>query len=100
MPKWYKTTLNQSDILSGTHSKLQNDFETIFMALNAPSDMAMLSGRDPVAQKQPYYFAIPEHLEGIATKFLTTNSAQLSEPPKRSDTSLLVGHNDVWNLLK
>lgn len=99
MPSWYKTALKQPDIVAGTHFKLQKDFETIFMAMKAPTDMAMFGGRDFVAPEQPYYFAIPSGSEVFTKTFLLNNAAQPCSRPQRSECSLLVGHADAWDLL-
>lgn len=97
MPLWYKVILTESDILAGNHTKLQNDFLTLFTAMKAPSQMAMFG--DETEKEYSYYFAVPENLEDIAKVFLLTNSAKLSEPPRKSDASLLVGDADAFDLL-
>ena len=100
MSTWYKTTLTQSDILAGKHSKMQNDFETIFEAMQAPADLAMFDGRDPIAKERPYYFAVPADSEIFTKKLLADYAAQPCPRPKESECSLLVGHADALNLLR
>ena len=100
MPFWYKITLTQADIFAGRHSKLQSDFDVIFMAMQAPADMGMFGSRDFGVSKQVYYFAIPEDSELFTKRFLENNSAQPCLKPKRSECSLLVGDAGVSGLLE
>jgi hypothetical protein len=100
MPLWYKTTLTQADIFAGRHSKLQSDFEVIFMAIQTPADMGMFGSRDFGVSKQVYYFAIPEDSELYTKRFLENNSAQPCLKPQQSECLLLVGHADASGLLE
>jgi len=97
---WYKTVLNQQDILAGKHFKLQEEFTAIFTAMKGPAEMAMFGGRDFVAKEQPYYFALPNGSESLTKTFLTRHSAQSCERPNRSECSLLVGRADAWSLFQ
>ncbi|MDP2884827.1 MAG: hypothetical protein Q8P51_07395 [Ignavibacteria bacterium] len=100
MSTWYKTTLTQSDILAGKHSKMQDDFETIFEVMQAQADLAMFDGRDLTAKERPYYFAIPPDSEMFTKKFLLINAAQPCPKPKDSECSLLVGVAGAFDLLR
>ena len=100
MSTWYVTTLTQSQILAGQQSKVMKEFEAIFMALHAPTDMAMFGGNDLIAKNQKCYFAIPANTEMVTKLFLGKNAAGQCPRPKESECSLLVGNADAFKLLR
>jgi hypothetical protein len=100
MVRWYETSLTRSEILEGRHSKLMDDFETLFLAMQAPGDVAMFASRHVVADEERYYLAVPMDSELFLRKFLERHSARPCARPGLSECSLVVGNAEASLLLQ
>lgn len=89
MSTWYKTTLENPDIINGKHFELQNKFEEMFAIMQSPNEMAMFGSE---VDRQTYYFMVPTGSEIYTDVFLENYSAQHCSKPTKSECSLLVGN--------
>ncbi len=55
---WYHVRLSIDDLATGKHIRLQNAFETLFLAMHTPTGAAMFSNLD-VKDDYSYYFSPP-----------------------------------------
>lgn len=96
MESWYKVTMTDADITAHRYTKLQRDFEALFMAALGPRDAAMFSNSDPVLDHQ-FYFS-PGAVR-IAKTLIEINGGVPCQSPSASEVDLLVGEADARRLL-
>ena len=53
---WFKIVMSNEDIVSGQHMKIQNAFESLFLAAGAPKGAAMFANRD-MARGDWFFFS-------------------------------------------
>jgi len=86
---WYKITLSSKDIADGKGIALQNEFEKLFLAYDAPTDAGMFVA--PGFRASDYHFSLPEKAV-LAIRFILSSAGVPSPAPKRSEVRGLASH--------
>ena len=95
--KWNKITLDNQQVIQGVHHRVMNQFEQIFTALKAPQEMALF-GRSEAGKDMELFFT-PGSMQ-YAFGLVEEYSGIECDKPAKDDISLLVGHEDSFELLK
>jgi hypothetical protein len=88
--------MSDEDIRAHRYTRLQREFEAIFMTHGGPRDAAMFSNQDP-ARDHEFYFS-PGALR-IAGDIIRRYGGAPCETPSQSEAALLVGEADARRLL-
>ena len=67
---WYQVRLSIDDLATGKQIRLQNAFETLFLAMHTPTGAAMFGNRN-VQDDYTYYFSPPcaDFFTGVLSRF-------------------------------
>jgi hypothetical protein len=88
--------MSSKDVALRKHIRLQDLFERVFVARATPTNAAMFAN-DPSHKEFGFYFS-PEAVRIFDLILETFGAAECDAPPK-SETSLLVGHRNAWQML-
>ena len=81
--------MSNDDIVNGKHMKLQDAFESLFLAAKGPRGAAMFANRDMV--RGDWFFFSPGAMV-IARALVLSHGGIECASPRRGEVSLLVGH--------
>lgn len=98
---WYSINITSLQFAQGFHFPLQDHFQKIYAALNAPVDAALFA-KDALMGSAVYLVAVSPRVEQSFKPFLTVYGAVSCEAPENSDDiGLLVGRDDAsWKLIR
>jgi len=91
---WHKVTMNSEQVANKLHSKLQNQFKTLFMDVKAPIDMALFSSNFSSNDEINIYFS-PGSIQYASSIISQYGGVKCDQPNEKP--SLLVGHADASN---
>lgn len=92
---WYKITLSRDQVASGILSKIQMDFNTMFLKNGAPKGVAVLNNISPGGMSTPlenYLYFSPnsvKYCEDIIAKL----GGEPCHEPSPNEANLLAGDN-------
>ncbi|AMC34552.1 hypothetical protein VN23_08020 [Janthinobacterium sp. B9-8] len=86
---WYTVSLSSADISSQKHIAIQDAFEILFMACQAPADAAMFALNEPGNPNYVVYFSPSA---ATLASLLISSYGGVSCTRPTSSVSLLVGH--------
>lgn len=89
---WYTVSLNSADVSSQKHVEIQDAFEVLFMANQAPVDAAMFAASTPGNPNYDVYFS--PSAAALATSLIKSYAGTPCSRPT-VPVSLLVGHADA-----
>jgi len=89
---WHKVTMSVDQVVNREHSRLQEQFEALFVAAGAPQDMALFSATLAGNTELNIYFSpgSVRHVQAIIDHYGGSSCEKPSEIP-----ALLVGHADA-----
>lgn len=96
---WMMVPMTANDAAAGKHLQLQKQFESLFVTLKTPRDMALFSRTTFASPPDPFleiYFS-PGSVRACSAIIATYSGAPSGAPPTDGDTSLLVGHQQAWD---
>ena len=85
---WYHVRLSIDDLATGKQIRLQNAFETLFLAMHTPTGAAMFGNLD-VKDDYSYYFS-PQCAVFFAAVLSSFGAAECA-PPARQSAVFLTG---------
>jgi hypothetical protein len=95
---WYKVALPFAEGgIAGKGKRLQDAFETLFMANQAGPNVALFTNHDDDYKQVFYYFS--PGAEQIAQSLIKSFAAVKCEAPKKQGTAMLVGHAGALDTL-
>lgn len=93
---WMKVSLSADAVAEGSHIRLQDSFEEIFITAAGPARAAMIES-SPNRGEYVAYFS-PDAVS-IFISVLSAFGAVDCDPPQRAGAALLVGHADALDML-
>ena len=92
---WNKIKLSANQVDKGMLSKIQKEFDKIFVDQGFPVEMALYIKQD-MEITMLYISPLASQHSG---SLLTIYNAEVCEPPKEKPLSLFVGSMDSWEVL-
>lgn len=90
--QWRKIWLANSQVASGEHARIQDEFERAFISLGGPTDMAVFDSREVTETGMCLYFT-PEAVERAGDLLDRLGAEECDRPTE--ELALLVGHADA-----
>lgn len=94
---WYQVTMTNDEIADGRHAQLFREFSDLFTLAGAPQTAALFSSRSPESTGVVVTYFSPGSME-FAQAIITAYAGKPCEPPP-PNASLLVGHQDAFDML-
>ncbi len=100
MESWNRIKMSNADLTLGKPSKLQDEFEDIFMLSKPTKEFAMFGNRRFESDNHVFYFSAEAVKSPLVKILMNKYSATPCEQPQKNEVSLLVGYADSWDILE